>query len=437
MRKLKILNLALTDQGGAGIAARSFSDLLIASGHTSILIVKESTLEADNVIVLNGVEQRLSPQQFVSKAWSRATGMFRQPAKREFDGKYCFYQTSEASGSIPVERILAATPFKPDAIILHWVSTFITPEMIGELADRTQAKMLWLMMDNAPITGGCHYPWECLGYQSDCARCPAILTTSQQSLAERNLSAKKRHLPKEMGVLACSEVDFRRAMNSALFSERAVFKMLIPVDKDRYSPGDREAARTRFGVDPDAQVIFYGSIMLADRRKGGQLFLAALRRLQQIRGKRADPHRPLVVLVAGRAELGVFEGIDTPVRAVGYLGEEALIDAYRAADVFVSSSLEDSGPLMINQSVMCGTPVVSFEVGVALDLVHNGRTGYRARLGDIDEMAVGIAEVLALPCEEYRAMRARCRAIGLEQCDPHTQIIKLTRLLEQRQGVTA
>ena len=59
----------------------------------------------------------------------------------------------------------------------------------------------------------------------------------------------------------------------------------------------------------------------------------------------------------------------------------------------VHLSIEDSGPMMINESIMCGTPVVCFDMGVARDLVHTGRTGYRAALRDSSDLAFGIREV--------------------------------------------
>lgn len=427
MRNLNVLNLALTDQGGAGIAARSFTEMLVRAGHRAVLVVKESQLADGHVVVLR---RPSAVAALATRILNRVSRALRQPEPRHFDGKYSFYDTGAIANPVSVAAILAATPFKPDVIILHWVSGFVTPQMAEELAAETRARMLWLMMDNAPITGGCHYPWECEGYLSDCSSCPAILTETRAALASRTLALKRQHLPRDMGVLACSESDFRRARQSSLFASRPVHKLLIPVDRDQYSPGDRDAARRRFGVDPDGQVIFYGSILLTDRRKGGQLFLEALRRLQDMRARNPKDHRSLTVLVAGRADLGLFEGVGFPVKATGFLNEGDLADAYRCADVFVSSSLEDSGPLMINQSIMCGTPVVSFDIGVAQDLVRNDTTGYRARAGDVDDLATGIARVLDLPEARYRTMRERCRALGLELCDPDIQMRKLGYILD-------
>ena len=112
-----------------------------------------------------------------------------------------------------------------------------------------------------------------------------------------------------------------------------------------------------------------------------------------------------------------------PVTRLGYLqGDALLASAYVASDLFVCPSVEESGPMMINESIMCGTPVVSFDMGVAPDLVHSGKTGYRAELKSSADLARGIRQVLDLPPEEARRMSEACREIGLRLCHPTIQV---------------
>ena len=428
MRSTSILNLAFTDEGGAGIAARGFNDLLVAAGHRSILVVKESGRTSRNVVALRSKPTRFSIQNVTSKILARLERPAQAPVS-PFDKKYCFYNVDENEEHYSADRILLATGFTPDVIILHWISGFLNSKSIAELESRTGARIIWLMMDNAPLTGGCHYPWSCTGYQSNCDHCPAILDPADRSIARRNLDLKKLHLPAGLRLLACSESDFLRAKSSSLFGQGHAFKYLIPVDNNRYRPGDVKQARKSFGIDPQSRVIFYGSIALTDRRKGGMLFLQALRHLHDVY-ETADLQK-IVVLVAGRTDADMFAGLRVSVKMTGYLNEEGLVRAYQAADVFVSTSLEDSGPLMINQSVMCGTPVVSFDVGVALDLVQDGRTGYRVPTGDAKDLSRSIARVLDLPSAGHAAMREGCRALAMKLCDPETQLQRLMQILDE------
>jgi glycosyltransferase involved in cell wall biosynthesis len=86
--------------------------------------------------------------------------------------------------------------------------------------------------------------------------------------------------------------------------------------------------------------------------------------------------------------------------------------------------------MMINEAIMCGTPVVSFDMGVAPDLVHTGKTGYRAKLRDSQDLATGITEILTLSEDAYNRMSYNCRELGLKLCHPKVQVESFERLIE-------
>ena len=71
---------------------------------------------------------------------------------------------------------------------------------------------------------------------------------------------------------------------------------------------------------------------------------------------------------------------------------------------------------MVNQAMMCGTPVVAFNIGVALDLVITNTTGYLAKLFDIEDFSNGIKAIYDLPSDKRNKMRANCRKIILDEC---------------------
>jgi len=95
-----------------------------------------------------------------------------------------------------------------------------------------------------------------------------------------------------------------------------------------------------------------------------------------------------------------------------------IASAYQAADLFVCPSIEDSGPSMINQSIMCGTPVVSFKMGVALDLVIDGKTGYIAQIKNAEELANGLYKIICQTDVEYKTMQDNCIALAEELWEP-------------------
>ena len=70
---------------------------------------------------------------------------------------------------------------------------------------------------------------------------------------------------------------------------------------------------------------------------------------------------------------------------------------------------------------MCGTPVVSFDMEGAPDLVHTGVTGYRAELRNSGDLARGIKFILEQPASEFKRMSEQCREFGLRNCHPRIQ----------------
>ncbi len=389
-----ILNLSASDYGGAGKFAVDFNQFLRNSGLSSYLMVKDSRTGGDGLLLYQ--DSRLD----------NLAGKFRRRQHKkkltddQFDYDYYFYNKFERLPVVSAQKILALLPQKPTIIFIHWVTDFINAGIVCELNRLTNATIYWLVIDNAPFTGGCHYPWSCEGYQRDCSNCPAILSDSNRNLAAQNLAYKQRYLPADLRLITFSQSDYFRAKQSTLFRDRLVLNWLGFVDDELFGPGNRIAARHHFDLPVDKPVLFFGAASLKEKRKGMQLLLDALTLNPVLNG---------TLLMAGDFPA---EALPAHVKKVGYLTEAELILAYQAADVFICPSVEDSGPMMINQSLMCGTPVVAFDTGVAQDLVITGQTGYRAKLGDAHDLAQGISYVLNCDAENRATMQDRCRRLA-------------------------
>jgi glycosyltransferase involved in cell wall biosynthesis len=183
----------------------------------------------------------------------------------------------------------------------------------------------------------------------------------------------------------------------------------------------QEAARRRFDLPPGRKIVFFGAQSLKDRRKGLSYLAEALHRVRNRR--EIDPDSVMLITSGRERDVWEYLGDGFPHRHLGFLDDEiTLAAAYQAADLFVCPSIEDSGPMMINEAIMCGTPVVSFAMGVAQDLVHTGKTGYRAELRNSEDLAHGMATILKLDAAGSAAMSQQCRRIGLESCHPRVQV---------------
>ncbi|QIP13900.1 glycosyltransferase [Spirosoma aureum] len=391
-----ILNLSALDYSGAGKFAVDFSRLLQKNGLQSYLVVKDSKVGGDGIIVYN------------DSVFDNALGKFQRKSFKKkltddhFAYDYYFYNKYETLSVVSAQKILTLIPKKPDVIFIHWVTDFINAKVIQELHRLTKAKIYWLVIDNAPLTGGCHYPWTCDGFTRSCSSCPAIRADEYKWIAEKNLSFKKKYLPDDLCLITFSQSDFVRAKQSSLFRDKHVLKLAGFVDEEKFTVGDKAAARRYFNVPADKPVLFFGASSLKEKRKGMQLLLDALT---------TNPADEFTLLIAGEFPT---KGLKGNVRNLGYLNEDELVIAYQAATVFICPSVEDSGPMMINQSLMCGTPVVAFDTGVAQDLVIFEQTGYRAKLADAQDLAKGIAHVVNRDVSSQVALQNRCRNMALQ-----------------------
>ena len=396
-RGKKLLHLSSVDYGGAGHATLSLHRFFKENGFQSALVVKDK--QSGTAGVLQYPDSRL--HRALPKL-ARKMDKIRYK-KIDFRDEYHFYNRHETRTVVSAKRILKKVPFKPDVIFLHWVSGFVNARIAQELQHLTGAAMYWLMIDNAPLTGGCHYPWQCEGYTAACSGCPAIGEDSAKIAAEKNLEFKKKFLPDGIRLITFSGTDEERAKKSSLFKNRDIIKMFGYVDETIYRPADnKRLIKEEWGIDPGKKVVFFGASDLRDKRKGFSLLADALNGLQT---------ENTVLLMAG---MNMESHFASDVNYAGFLQEQDLIKAYQAADLFVSPSLEDSGPLMVNQAIMCGTPVVAFKTGVAADLVVTGKTGYLAEHGCMEDLRKGISMILNLDEQTHSEWCNNCRQTGLQ-----------------------
>jgi len=100
--------------------------------------------------------------------------------------------------------------------------------------------------------------------------------------------------------------------------------------------------------------------------------------------------------------------------------------AYQAADVFVCPSTEDAGPMMIPESMLCGTPVVAFNSGGAPDLIQTMKTGYLAKYKDSNDLASGIHALISSP--HLAAIRNAARDIAVKNHSPQVVVSQYIEL---------
>ncbi|NJD54803.1 MAG: glycosyltransferase [Nitrospirae bacterium] len=411
---MNILHLQTYDIGGAYMAASRLHRHLTAAGLNSRLMVHAQLCRGSDVISCH-------PQNIFHLLKNKvkfAAGPDGSTARSNPD--YVF-RDAEHAAVRDIGPLFRRVPFRPDIIVAHWISNFLSAEHLYHISDHYRAPVVWHLLDMAPLTGGCHYAWDCTGYTAQCGSCPALYSPAADDLSH-SIWSRKREFIRSMNITLVPATArlAEQAGRASLFSGKKIEKILLGVDPDTFRPAARELPRTSFGLPLDRKIIFFGAQSLKSRRKGLSYLVEALNILLD----RPDVKGEEIMLITAGHERDVRESLGRRLacRHLGFLGDDrSLAAAYQAADLFVCPSIEDSGPMMINEAIMCGTPVVSFDMGVARDLVHTGKTGYRAELKNSADLAHGMANILKLSRAEAADMSACCRQTGLDHCHPGIQ----------------
>jgi len=296
-----------------------------------------------------------------------------------------------------------------DIVHFHWVvGMFDYDRAADHLGNKP---VVWTLADMNAFTGGCHYSEGCEEYIRECKKCPLLGGSSD--IAHKAWKIKKRVYSKLkcMHIVCPSGWLAECAKKSSLFKNKQIHVIPNAFPIERFSPINKMVARIKLGLPLKKKLILFGADGVKNYRKGSDLLINII----DIYCKKYKCNN-IEVITFGNDSLN----LKVPTHSLGYLNNESQLSlAYSAADVFVFPSREDNSPLTVGESLLCGTPVVSFPVGNVTDLVSHKENGYIAKYLDCDDMANGILWALysAEKANPFKLIN-RCRSSAAEWHDP-------------------
>lgn len=392
-----ILHLTSLEKGGAAQFTFDYHRQMLAEGYESYVAVR-----GHKCLFPDGTWHSINHS---SNKWERFKRyLFRKRISNiEINKQYSVFNLCERFTCHSAQDTLAVLPHNPDVVYVHWVSDYANAKFLADIKASTQAQIVLIMIDHALLTGGCHYPGLCDRYKHGCINCPMSKSLLIQDVVRKNMIFKQQYLPKDCVIYANTSDDVTNISQSTLYKNFKIEQHIARVDSDRYKPVDnKELLRKKWNVPIDKKIVFFGSSHLDEPRKGMQVLFDALDKVSS---------QNVFYVVAGGKQLPCNK---ENLKNVGFLNESQLIEIYQLADVFVCPSLADAGPLMVNQSLMCGLPVVAFPVGISIDLVRTGVTGYLAKYNDSQDLSKGIDFIVSLNNDHYYRMSNNCRKQGLQ-----------------------
>jgi glycosyltransferase involved in cell wall biosynthesis len=422
--KSKILLFSTGDVHGAYEAIYRIGVFLEKAGHQVCLMVKEQT--KNDIFIRRYIE---TPKGIKNQIFEKIR-LKKIRKVRNTDNKYLFLNEDESWNYISNERILDQLPFIPDLIISGMTNGFINTTNLEYIQNATRAKVFFLTVDMIPLTGGCHYSWGCKGYKFGCTDCPAVFNEADKKWVKNNYDIKFKNINKgKMGIIAGSGLTLEQARESLLFkNQNQTFNINSCIDTQLFNSKKRSIAKSIFDIPENTQVIFSGSLDIHDPRKGFEYFKKALAILYNLLAP--NKRENVYILIAGNdVNSKKLDEIPFKKHFLTYIKDYRLLSLlYQASDVFVCSSIEDSGPMMVSEALACGTPVAGFNTGILTNMVINNYNGFKTDLKDSMGLAHCIKSILELSKQDYGQF-SKNAVYQVEQHSSQDQVIKIVNKL--------
>lgn len=300
----------------------------------------------------------------------------------------------------------------PTAFIFYWVSYFVNFETILKLRQAyPKIPFVFVCLDEAFLTGGCHYSCGCLGYQEACNNCPTTSSTRIKKRIEQGFRQRQALVSAINPIVIYPTTNIQQmGMKSAVLKNtRSVVMPLGAISNKELSLATDPVYRERSGRNDKKEKVTLLVRSSSEYRKGCDLFVSAIKVMSE---RMPDIRARLEVISIGDETLTIAQ-IDKYVNhvAMGYVQRKELMSIYHNVDAFIVTSREDGGPLMTNECVALGIFVISTPIGVANDLITEKQNGLITR----DVSSDAISDALTAFLDNYKMTHSKMGHVPVSQ----------------------
>ncbi len=374
--------------GGAVIAANRLFQALRQSGIQTRMLTGKSSFE-------NDVVNELQHNFFGEKVLSRLT----QPLGLNYINYYSSFRIPDHN-------------FFKEADVLNFHTIHSGYFNYLALPKLTQLKpAVFTLHDAWSFTGHCGVSFDCEKWKTGCGNCPypKNYPPIQHDNTKLEWKLKKRAYSKSRITFVTPSKWLTSLAKQSMIGEYDIHTIPYGLDTNTFEPLEPEHCRKVLGVPPGKKVLLFGAMGLTERGKGGDLLVKALNKMPE------SMKKSIVLLTLGQADEAFKNNIDIQTINLGYVsGDRMKAIALSAADIFIFPTRSDNHPCIVQESLACGTPIVSFNVTGVPELVREGITGYLAEGENADSFLARILQLL----EENsvrETMKKNCREIALNE----------------------
>jgi glycosyltransferase involved in cell wall biosynthesis len=414
---LKILLINTDDaMGGAAIAClRLLNTLDQTEGIEASMLVQEKKRNQLNVkpLVHTWLEKKMAFSRFVQERL-----YFRLHEKN----KQIRFAFSPANTGIDISTHPLVQ--EADIIHLHWINFGFLSIASLEKLFALNKPIVWTLHDMWAFTGGCHHSGDCENYQLTCGNCVQYLRNPAKNdlsnkIWQRKSTIFNRSLRLRSGngqlrskgditIIGCSQWLANRAKKSSLLKDFSVKAIPNPLDINLFSPQNKAEARQKLGLPINKKLILFVAAKVSVIWKGFSYFQESL---ELLKAQNTDS-QDIELVVLGESDEETIQKLPFKAHALGRISDvQQIVSIYSAADVFVTSSIQENLPNTIMEAMACGTPAVGFEVGGIPEMIEHHISGFLAKYKSAESLAEGMKWVLFEANHEELSKNARKKVV--------------------------
>jgi glycosyltransferase involved in cell wall biosynthesis len=336
MGKMRVLQLATSLLGGAGIATNRFHQSLLASGVHSELLSRDLSENYDS--------QTRKLRVSASRKFMSSLNTLIQT---ELVQKSNFLVTPNSVETLEINREILKDY---DLIHIHAFYNLLSMKSFSSLS-KSNIPIVLTMHDQRLFTGGCHYSLGCSNYQNMCTKCPqvnywarSVVLNSQQNTRRVINDCSKLHLIAPSSWLASE------SKKSSILKDRVVSVIPNPVPQVFFDAFTNRIENQVFRIG-------FSSINLDNPYKGLPVLIKAL---NLVSARNYLPAFEFYVFGKGQIP-GLLESI--PVKQKLLASDREIANELAKVDLLVIPSLQDNLPSVLTEALAAGCRVVCSRTG--------------------------------------------------------------------------
>lgn len=379
---MKVVHINTSDLGGgSSIAAHRLHLSMLKQGIDSKMLVLMKKSDELNVELVRPTKQ----EKFLYLNIRRLLN--RVPLLKYKNREKIIFSPANSGIDISKHKLVQ----EADIIHLHWtVAGYLSINSLKKIA-KLNKKVMWTLHDSWVFTGGCHVRYGCEKYQQNCGKCPMLGSEQENDLSRKVFNKKKKlfKLFNDLTIITPSKWLGNCVSKSSLLKNYPLKIIPNVLDEKIFKPLDLKFTREVLNLEMKKKYILFGAMDgTSTPYKGWEYLKKALILLN-----RENPtlKENVELLILGTSYSNDIVKLPFRTSFLGRVHDESTLALiYNTADFFVAPSLEDNYPNMVNESIHCGIPTISFDVGGLPDMITHKKNGYLAKYKDIKDLKEGI-----------------------------------------------